>query len=78
MSILRKRNPSRWAVWVAGWGTGGLLWAGADLERRVSPAVGSLGRGRLLGLGLSRARGRSSLEDFSGKPLGRRGISPRA
>lgn len=77
MSSLRKRNPSWCAVCVGGCGTAGLLWAGADLDRRVvSP--GSLGRGLRLGLGLSRARGRSGREVFSGKPLGRRGTSPRA
>lgn len=77
MSSLRKRKPSWCAVCVGGWGTAGLLWAGADLDRRVvSP--GSLGRGRRLGLGLSRARGRSRREDFSGTPLGTRGTSPRA
>lgn len=65
-------------MWVGGRGAAGLLWAGADFERRVSPAVVSLGRGLLLGLGLSRARGLSGREDFSGTPLGRRGISPRA
>lgn len=79
MSSLRKRKPSWWVVWVGGGATAGLLWAGADLDRRVvvtSPP--SLGRGRRRGLGLSRARGRSRREDFSGRPLGRRGTSPRA
>lgn len=77
MSSLRNRKPSWCAVCVGGWGTAGLLWAGADLERRVvSP--GSLGRGRRRGLGRSRARGRSGREDFSGNPLGMRGTSPRA
>lgn len=78
MSSLRKRKPSWCAVWVGGWGTTGLLWAGADLERRVVVSPPSLGRGRRRGLGLSRARGRSGREDFSGNPLGRRGTSPRA
>lgn len=77
MSSLRNRKPSWCAVCAGGCGTAGLLWAGADLDRRVvSP--GSLGRGRRRGLGRSRARGRSGREDFSGKPLGRRGTSPRA
>lgn len=78
MSSLRKRKPSWCAVCVGGWGTAGLLWAGADLDRRVVASPGSLGRGRRRGLGLSRARGRSGREDFSGIPLGRRGTSPRA
>ena len=78
MSSLRKRKPSWCAVWVGGWGTAGLLWAGADLDLRAVMSPASLGRGRRRGLGLSRARGRSGREDFSGKPLGRRGTSPRA
>lgn len=78
MSSLRNRKPSWCAVWLGGWGTAGLLWAGADLDRRAVMSPASLGRGRRRGFGLSRARGRSGREDFSGNPLGRRGTSPRA
>lgn len=78
MSSLRKRKPSWCAVWVGGCGAAGLLCAGADLDLRAVMSPASLGRGRRRGLGLSRARGRSGREDFSGIPLGRRGTSPRA
>lgn len=79
MSSLRKRKPSCWAVCAGGWGTDGLLWAGADRDRLVSPPpLGSFGRGLRRGLGRSLARGLSGRDTFSGRPLGRRGISPRA